>query len=84
MGVTATDFDSFIGVSDQSNEQAEHHVDEEGDEGVEVDSAEKPHHITLVSHLQEGGVHVVPIDEGEEALCHLVKCSKLKKKKKRL
>lgn len=77
---TQTDLDGLVGVSDESNEQAEHHVDEKGDEGVEVESAEKPHHVALVSHLQEGGVHVVPVDEGEEALCHPVQCSELEKK----
>lgn len=74
-----TDLDGLIGVSNESDEQTEHHVDEEGDEGVEVKSAEKPHHVALLSHLQEGGVHVVPIDEREEALSHFVECSELGK-----
>lgn len=43
--VTQTDLDCLVGVSDESDEQAEHHVYEEGDEGVEVNSAEKPHHV---------------------------------------
>lgn len=77
--MTQTDLDGLIGVSNHSDEQAEHHVDEEGDEGVEVKSAEKPHHVALVSHLQEGGVHVVPVDEREETLCHLVERSELGK-----
>lgn len=82
--MTQADFDGFIGVGDESDEQAEHHVDEEGDEGVKVESAEKPHHVALVSHPQEGGVHVIPIDEREKALCHFVKCSKLGKNKQTL
>lgn len=69
--------DGFIGVCYQRDEEAEHHVDEEGDEGVEVDSAEKPHNVGFTPQLQEGGVHVVPIDQREEALGHLVQCSKL-------
>lgn len=78
--VSQADLDGLIGVSNESDEQAEHHVDEERDEGVEVKSAEKPHHVALVSHLQKGGVHVVPVDEREEALRHLVECSELGKK----
>ena len=78
---TRTDLDGLVGVSDESDEEAEHHVDEEGDEGVEVEPAEEPHHVAPVSHLQEGGVHVVPIDEGEEALRHLVESSELEEKR---
>ncbi len=77
--MTQTDLDGLIGAGNESDEEAEHHVNEEGDEGVEVDSAEQPHHVALVPHLQEGGVHVVPIDEREEAFCHFVKRSKLQK-----
>lgn len=76
--VNQADFDGFVGVGDESDEQAEHHVDEERDEGVEVESAEQPHHVAFVSHPQKGAKHVVPVDEREEALCHFVKCSKLK------
>lgn len=78
-----TDLDCLIGVGNEGDEQAEHHIDEEGDEGVEVKSAEKPHHVTLVSHPQESGVHVVAIEEREEALCHFVQRSKLKTLKKK-
>ena len=64
--------DGFIGVGDEGDEEAEHHVDEEGDEWVEVDPAEQPHQVRLVPHGFEGSVHVVPVDEREETLCHLV------------
>lgn len=73
-----TDLDGLVGVGNEGDEEAENHVDEEGDEGIEVKSAEKPHHVTLVSQPQESGVHVITIDEREEALGHFVKCSKLK------
>lgn len=73
-----TDFDGFVGVCDEGDEQAEHHVDEERCEGVQIDSAEKPHHVALVSHIKEGAKHVVSVNEREEALCHFVKCSELK------
>lgn len=64
--------DGLVGVGDEADEEAEHHVDEEGDEGVEVDAAEQPHHVRLVPHLLEGGVHVIAVDQREEALRHLV------------
>lgn len=77
MNVNQSDLDGLVRVSDESDEEAEHHVDEERNVGVEVDSAEKPHHVAVISHLQEGGVHVIPIDEGEKAFRHLVKRSEL-------
>lgn len=77
---TQADLDGFVGVSDESDEQAEQHVDEKRDEGVEVESAEKPHHVAFVFHPQKGAEHVVPIYEREETLCHFVKRSKLKEK----
>lgn len=49
--MTQTDLNGLVGVCDESNEQAQHHVDEEGDIRVEVESAEEPHHVALVSHL---------------------------------
>jgi len=64
--------DGLVGIGDEGDEEAEHHVDEEGDEGVEVDAAEQPQHVRLVPHLLEGGVHVVAVDQREEALRHLV------------
>lgn len=73
-----TDLDGLVGVGNEGDEEAEHHIDEEGDEGVEVKSAEKPHHVTLVSHPPESGVHVIAIEEREEALGHFVQRSKLK------
>lgn len=75
--MTHTDLERLIGVSDESDEQAEHHVDEEGDVRVEVESAKKPHHVACVSHLHEGCEHVVTVNEGEETYCHLVKCPEL-------
>lgn len=74
-----TNPDGLIGVSDESDEQAEHHIDEEGDEGVKVKSAEKPRHIALVSHLQKSGIHIIAVDEWEKALGDFVECSKLGK-----
>lgn len=66
-----TNLDGLIGIGDEGDEEAEHHVDEERDEGVEVESAEQPHHVALVSHVQEGGIHVISIDQREETLSHL-------------
>lgn len=60
--------DGVIGISDKGDEEAEDHVDEERDEGVEVDSAEKPHQVTLLLHVLEGGIHVISVDQREQAL----------------
>lgn len=76
-----TNFDGFIGVGDESNEQAENHVNEQGDEGVEVEPAEEPNHVAVVSSFQKGGVHVIPVNEGEEAFCHFAQCAELEDKK---
>lgn len=38
--MTQSDLDGLVGVSNEGDEQAEHHVDEQRDEGVEVESAE--------------------------------------------
>lgn len=75
--VARTDLDGFVRVSDKSYEQTEHHVDEDRDEGIEVESAEEPHHVGFVSHPQKGGKHIITIEEREEALCHFSQCSEL-------
>lgn len=49
--VKCTNLDGLVGVSDESDEEAEHHVDEERDEGVEIESTEKPDYVAFVSHL---------------------------------
>lgn len=78
--MSQTHLDGLVAVRDESDEEAEHHVDEEGNKGVEVKPAEEPHHVALVSHPLEGGVHVVSVDEREEALGHLVECPELEEK----
>lgn len=70
-GVDPTDpvvLDGFIGASDEGDEEAEHHVDEETDEAVQVDLAEQPNQRTLLPHVCERHKHVVPIDEREQTL----------------
>lgn len=61
--MSQSNLDGLIGVSDESDEEAEHHVDEQGDERVEVESAEEPHHVAIFPQHQKGGVHVIPVDE---------------------
>ena len=58
----------IIGVHDDGQEERQDDVDEEGDEGVEVDPGEPPDDGVLGGSRGEGGVHVIPVDEGEEAL----------------
>lgn len=73
--------DGGVGVGDDGDEKAEDHVDEEGYEGVEVDPAENPNKAALLVHVLKGGEHVVPVDEGEQALRHRVQRPKLWPKK---
>jgi len=62
--------DSLVSSGDERDKQRQHHVDEEGDEGVQVHLAEQPHQSAALLHLRERHKHVVPVDEGEEALGH--------------
>lgn len=59
-----------VGSGDERDEEGQHHVDEEGDEGVEVDLAEDPHQRATVLHLSERDKHVVPVDQRKQALRH--------------
>lgn len=72
--------DGGVGVGDDGDEEAEDHVDEERYEGVEVDPAENPNKAALLVHVLKGGEHVVPVDEGEQALRHRVQRPKLRPK----
>ncbi len=59
-----------VGSRDECNEEGQHHVDEEGDKGVEVDLAEDPHQRAAVLHLSKRYKHVVPVDQRKQALWH--------------
>ncbi|KAA8589565.1 hypothetical protein FQN60_012930 [Etheostoma spectabile] len=69
--------DGFIGVGDEGNEERQYHVDEQGDEGVEVGPAEEPHQSVFVLQLGESGKHVVSVQQGEQALRHTTQALKL-------
>ena len=60
--------DGVVGSGDECDEEGQHHVDEEGDEGVEVDLTEDPHQGAAPLHLSKRHKHVVPVDEREQAL----------------
>lgn len=64
--------DGVVGVSDDCDEKAEDHVDEERDKGIKVNSAENPHQAAFLLHVFKGGKHVVSIDQGEQTLRHCV------------
>lgn len=67
------DLDGVVGTGDECNEETQHHVDEEADEGVEVELGEEPHQaaVTLLGlHGCECHKHVVSVDEREETLGH--------------
>lgn len=55
----------LVGSCDESDKQRQHHVDEEGDEGVQIYLAEEPHQSAALLHLGERHKHVVPVNEGE-------------------
>lgn len=69
--------DALVSVCDKSYEKAEHHVDEERDERVEVDPAEQPHHCVLLLELCKRREHVVPVHQREEAFGHAAQTFKL-------
>ena len=61
--------DHLVRVHDDRDEEGEDHVDEETDETVKVDPAEHPNQDRLMhGDRVEGGEHVVPIDQAEQAL----------------
>lgn len=63
-------------VCDKRDEEAEDHVDEEQDEGVEVESAEEPHQVARSPYVLEG-VEDISTDDGEQALGHGVQSLEL-------
>lgn len=75
--------DGLIGVRDESDEERQHHVDEQGDEGVEVCPAEEPHQSVFVLQLCEGGEHVVTVQQREQALCYTTQALELERWKRR-
>lgn len=72
--------DGLVGVGDEGDEERQHHVDEQGDEGVEVSPAEDPHQSVFVLKLGEGGEHVVAIQQGEKTLGNTAQALELEEK----
>lgn len=67
------DLDGVVGACDECDEETEHHVDEQADEGVQVELREEPDQAAaalLRLHGREGHEHVIPVDEREQALGH--------------
>ena len=62
---TTSYLNGLIGSCDESNKQRKHHVDEERDEGVQINLAKQPHQGTALLHLRERHEHVIPVNEGE-------------------
>lgn len=69
--------DGLIGVRDEGDEERQHHVNEQGDEGVEVRTTEEPHQRVFVLQLGEGGEHVVTVQQREQTLSHTAQPLKL-------
>lgn len=59
-------FDDLIGVHDDGDKEGKNNIDEEADEGVEIDSGVNPDGEGVGGYRGEGGEHVVTIDQGEE------------------
>lgn len=70
--------DVVIGVCDESDEQTEHHVDEEWHKRVEIDPTEEPHHTTLLLHHLKRVEHVVSVYKRKQTLRHHVQSPELK------
>lgn len=70
--VCGSHLDGGVGVGDDRDKKAEDHVDEERHKGVEIDPAENPNKAALLVHVLKGGKHVIPVDQGEQALRHRV------------
>lgn len=66
--MSLTNLDCLVGIHDDGDEETQYHINEEGDEGVEVDTGEPPNHRVLARGGGEGGKHIVSIDEGVQAL----------------
>lgn len=62
--------DGVVGSGDERDEERQHHVDEERDEGVEIELTEHPHQRPALLQLREGGKHVVSINERKQTLGH--------------
>ena len=61
------------------DEEAEDHVGEDGDEAVDVDPAEEPHHPAPLAQLSEGGVDGISVNHGEQAVRHHVEGAELRR-----
>lgn len=69
--------DHLVGAGDEGDEERQHHIDEHGDEGVEVGPTEVPHQAVLVFELRERGKHVVAVQQREQTLGHAVQLFEL-------
>lgn len=71
-------FDVVICVCDESDEQTEHHIDEERHKRVEIEPTEEPHHTTLLLHHPKRVEHVVSVDKRKQTLGDHVQSPELK------
>lgn len=62
--------DGLVGSCDEGDEEWQHHIDEEGYEGVQVHLTEQPHQRAALLQPRECHEHVVAVDEGEQTLRH--------------
>ncbi len=75
--------DGVVGSGDERDEERQHHVDEERDEGVEIELTEHPHQRPALLQLRERGKHVVSINERKQTLGHRRERAELREQSRR-
>ena len=69
--------DDFIGVHDDGDEEGDDDINEERDEHVDVDGAEHLDRVVVVVDGEEGGEHVVAVQQREQRLRRLAQRAEL-------
>ena len=76
--MNCTHLDGLVRVHDDRDEDTEDDIDEEADEDVEVDAAVPPRVRVLITDRFKRIVHVVSVDEREQALARRTEVAELK------
>ena len=69
----------LVCVKNESDQHIGHHVDEDGNENVEVKLAEEPGWLECPWHCTVSAVYVISIEKGEEALRGVKEVSELQR-----
>ena len=74
----STNLDGLVSVHDDRDEDTEDDVDEEADEDVEVDATVPPRVRVLFTDRLKRVVHIIAVDEREQALACRTEVAELK------